>query len=314
MGFMWSILGVFLRSTLHCTIENATTVLDEVANTLANFLSLFWTAVSDFWSGNNGDLSTAPIHLISAIEQLGALAATGTLILGCLCSWIEWLINPIFQLPQDPDLAITGDAVVNIAIKLVQSVFLAVANFQPPQIAGATVWLQTAFLSGFDFIEDAVLVVWNILLQAIDLIPTSVSSDLTKSGYSTAAASTSVAETLLRSQQAIRAQTNLSTLLGLGVITDVLAAPWSRVLSNFMCGNAALLNNTWGLTMLLVDAQFSFADLKYFQVCSISLSNFLLVWVETWSFGRRCCFVFGTARTLERRSFFVAILLGHLVA
>jgi hypothetical protein len=104
-----------------------------------------------------------------------------------------------------------------------------------PQIAGVVFWVQSGVIGFWDVIEDAAVVVWNLLTQIIDLIPTSLGSSLGKAGYSTA--STSVAETIIRTRAATpTAQAmNLSDILGFGFILDVLqvrtSALWQLDLS-----------------------------------------------------------------------------------
>lgn len=94
---MWSIPGVLLRTTIDCVADNAEFVLQTIAVTIGDALSLLADALVDFFLGNTVDLLHDRLDLIQFFTKVGELASVAGVLLNCGCSYLNFVRSIIMQ-------------------------------------------------------------------------------------------------------------------------------------------------------------------------------------------------------------------------
>lgn len=304
-SFMWSITGVFYRVTIHCTIANLGNVFEILGNALANAFSAFFTGLSDFFA--SPDLTIARIDLVPFFQAVGELFSIAGLLLDCACSFLDFVWTDVLALPQSLSFAHALDAAVNVAVRAIQSIFIAINDQEAPQIKDVVHELQSFSVAAFDWIGEVVFAIVDILVNIVLLIPgvMAMNSSVMNSGLVRTSATTgqpSVADLVYYGRTLnldaassggfVGAQAaNLSDIIGLQWLVNLLKAPWPRTLSYSVNGVLALINGTWSLTLLITRAQLSMQDLQFFEVRSLV---FFINWVEARTLRRACFSILGT--------------------
>lgn len=119
--------------------------------------------------------------------------------------------------------------------------------------------LQSAVLGAGEFIEDAIFVLFIVLINIIDLIGWIFTMQ-------SMAVPPRLSEAFGFSTQALPIPVPLENITGLVILQKVLEAPWMGIFTNTICFALALLNNTWSLTLLITNAKLNDSDLAYFQM------------------------------------------------
>lgn len=258
-AFEWSLVWVFVRVTIDCTIENGPLVLEQFGEDLGIALELLFTAVADYLEGKQGPLLTSGIDFEPFVEQIGVTANTTAILLNCACLYLNWTWTAAFELVGDPALAQAVNGTANAALAAFLSPFVAINFTQAPQINLVVANLQSALLGLGEWIEDALLVLFIVLINIIDLI----GWIFTMQG---AAAPPRLSDAFSLRAQTLPIPVPLENITGLVILQKVLEAPWAGVITNTACFALALLNNTWSLSLLITNAKLNSSDLAYFQM------------------------------------------------
>lgn len=319
-AFMWSLTGVFYRVTIHCTIENLGNVFEIVGDALATAFFAFFDALADFFSAP--DLKFARIELEPFFHAVGQLFSIGGLLLDCACSFLDFVWTDILALPQSANFSNALDAAVNVGVRLIQSIFIAIANVEAPQIDVVTIELQSFVIYAADWLGEVVYAIVDILVNIILLIPgvMSMNQSVMSSGLVRTSALTGqpsiadlayYARTVNPSAMYGVQAANLSDIFGLQWLVNLLKAPWPRTVSYTLCGTLALINGTWSLTLLITRAQLNFSDIKWFQVRSLI---FFINWIKTRAFWRTRLNVLGATRSFCGRPSLDTVDGSHLTS
>jgi hypothetical protein len=159
----------------------------------------------------------------------------------------------------DPALAQFVNGSANAALAAFLSPFVAINFTQAPQINLVVGNLQSALLGLGEWIEDAIFVLFIVLVNIIELI----GWIFTMQG---AAAPRKLSAAFGLRAQGLPLPVPLQNITGLVILQKVLEAPWLGVVTNTINFGLALLNNTWSLTLLITNAKLNTSDLAYFQV------------------------------------------------
>lgn len=159
----------------------------------------------------------------------------------------------------DPALAQFVNGSANAVLAAFLSPFVAINFTQAPQINLVIGNLQSALLGLGEWIEDAIFVLFIVLINIIELI----GWIFTMQG---AAAPRKLSAAFGLRAQGLPLPVPLQNITGLVILQKVLEAPWLGVVTNTINFGLALLNNTWSLTLLITNAKLNTSDLAYFQV------------------------------------------------
>jgi hypothetical protein len=120
-AFDWSLVWVFVRVTIDCTIVDGPLVLEQFGEDLGIALELLFVAIANYLEGNQGPLLTSGIDFVPFVEQIGVtgtsgdhplltldLANTTALLLDCACLYLNWSFTAALGLVGDPALAQAG--------------------------------------------------------------------------------------------------------------------------------------------------------------------------------------------------------------
>lgn len=109
-AFDWSLVWVFVRVTIDCTIVDGPLVLQQFGEDLGIALELLFIAVADYLEGKQGPLLTSGIDFEPFVEQIGVTANTTALLFNCAClvrrRLVVVLVLPpsrVFELEHDSD-------------------------------------------------------------------------------------------------------------------------------------------------------------------------------------------------------------------
>lgn len=288
---------VWVRILLTCVVANDKPVIESAIVALANMLSALFTALRDYMT--SGDLGHARINLLPFMARFADLVTVVTAVADCTCSYLDFFWQLTFGVFQEQALATAVDAIVNMAVRLLQLIANSIVEADAPDFGPFFAESIVAVLATSDVGGILVVYVLNVVAGFLDLIPiaAATSPDATANmaalGYSQAdttamllrlsgiatvsstqprptasmAVDTARIVMALRQPDVLRVAVNgnLSDVIGLRYIIGVMESPWPRVVGNLVAGALAFTNNTLNLFRLSTHATNSYADIAYVQ-------------------------------------------------